>query len=517
MQQFSIDEARAAIGRQALMSALAGQYLVVMSYGPDTIISDEPYFSLMLLINTSSGKYIRRMWNRTVAQGEVTTIEQIVELCKIHFYQGRPCIGYPTVEINDAFQGYIISQTPVPRKISKLCHGVLSTTAGTEANCCPECYKLVGDGKEHDRIRLDDTEAGSDEEKVHPFAEVVEEEFESDENKDEVDPQEDAIEPRQDWDTGANQLQNIEKVSLHEVESQKGDIEGHQLQNDKLQCEWCDKVLTSHWGYTSHKKKWHAWGNFKCSECNFKAHFSIDLIKHKRETEKHISTLDIDCPLCKKSCSHEEIDSHYKTCYRQRLKRNEKKDYVCNICGKVLKSRSSFAFHKKSHLRADGVSDLQAGTTLYYYCEKCGSKFTGRKALNHHVRSVHNEEKYPCSKCPEVFKTHSILLKHKIVIHSKDEKYNCKHCGLRIGELSQLKAHERSHEDPKFKCRFCSKMIKSKTALESHERIHTGEKPFPCSICSAGFTSNSGLGQHMRGVHKIAARGGKLGWQKKPK
>ena len=65
MLQFSIDKARAAIGRQSLMSALAGQYLVVMSYGPDTIISDEPYFSLMLLINASSGKYIRRMWNRT--------------------------------------------------------------------------------------------------------------------------------------------------------------------------------------------------------------------------------------------------------------------------------------------------------------------------------------------------------------------------------------------------------------------------------------------------------------------
>ena len=44
------------------------------NYATDTIICDEPYFSLMLLINTNRGKYIRRMWNRTVAQGEVTTM-----------------------------------------------------------------------------------------------------------------------------------------------------------------------------------------------------------------------------------------------------------------------------------------------------------------------------------------------------------------------------------------------------------------------------------------------------------
>ena len=146
MIQFNVDEARAAIDRLALMSAPAGDYLIVMNYGPDLTISDEPYFSLMLLINTKSGKYIRRMWNQTVAQGEMTTVEQVVELCKIHFYQGRPCIGYPMGDINEEFHGFIISQTPVPRKISKSCHGLLSTTAGNDTSCCAECLKLKENG-----------------------------------------------------------------------------------------------------------------------------------------------------------------------------------------------------------------------------------------------------------------------------------------------------------------------------------------------------------------------------------
>ena len=59
----------------------------------------------------------------------------------------------------------------------------------------------------------------------------------------------------------------------------------------------------------------------------------------------------------------------------------------------------------------------------------------------------------------------------------------------------------------------CEKMFKSKQTLEAHEREHRGERPFPCSMCSAGFTSYHGLDQHVKGTHKIVGpKGGKAGW-----
>ena len=50
---------------------------------------------------------------------------------------------------------------------------------------------------------------------------------------------------------------------------------------------------------------------------------------------------------------------------------------------------------------------------------------------------------------------------------------------------------------PKSGSSICKKMFMSKKTLEAHERGHQGERPLPCSICSASFTSYHGHDQHM--------------------
>ena len=54
----------------------------------------------------------------------------------------------------------------------------------------------------------------------------------------------------------------------------------------------------------------------------------------------------------------------------------------------------------------------------------------------------------------------------------------CKTCGKRIANVTQLKMHMMVHEDPQFKCRYCGKMLKTAVNLEYHEREHRGEKPY---------------------------------------
>ena len=170
-----------------------------------------------------------------------------------------------------------------------------------------------------------------------------------------------------------------------------------------------------------------------------------------------------------------------------------------------------------THMRAEGIEESEAKVTLYHYCDKCGQRFHNKHQLIGHIRSVHDQIDYICTECPMTFKTQDKLYGHKKLVHSTDEKYNCKHCGKRFGQVNWARTHERSHENPQFQCRFCSKLFKSERSLEAHERVHTGEKAFSCKLCSAAFTWKGGLRQHEQGVHKIIGPKGGTGWLKKDK
>ena len=104
--------------------------------------------------------------------------------------------------------------------------------------------------------------------------------------------------------------------------------------------------------------------------------------------------------------------------------------------------------------------------------------------------------------------------RHRVTVHLREEyEKQCQKCGLKFRDAGGLNVHMLSHEEPQFKCSFCGKMFKRWYTLEAHERAHKGEKPFPCTICSASFTNQNNLSQHMKGVHKIVGpKGGKVGW-----
>ena len=155
---------------------------------------------------------------------------------------------------------------------------------------------------------------------------------------------------------------------------------------------------------------------------------------------------------------------------------------------------------------------------LWHYCDKCGQRFASKQGLIRHVKIEHEGLKEPPAKCPICllsFKSGSTMRRHKVVEH--DKKFQCKTCGHCCGSNNDLIIHLTKHEDPKFQCSYCEKKMKTKKKLTEHERLHTGEKPFPCPMCSAAFASTSSLLQHKRGVHKIAPRGGRTDWYRKEK
>ena len=91
--QFSLKEAVETCLRLGLNSVKLGGYLIVLNSDCDVVLCGEPYVALMLLFDLESGKFIARVWNKTVNVGEAVTKEQFGEACSSFFSQGRPCLG----------------------------------------------------------------------------------------------------------------------------------------------------------------------------------------------------------------------------------------------------------------------------------------------------------------------------------------------------------------------------------------------------------------------------------------
>ena len=52
--------------------------------------------------------------------------------------------------------------------------------------------------------------------------------------------------------------------------------------------------------------------------------------------------------------------------------------YKCDECDFASVYKDKYNTHVKIHLRAKGMTEEEANTTLYYYCDKCGKQFTNQ-------------------------------------------------------------------------------------------------------------------------------------------
>ena len=51
--------------------------------------------------------------------GKLKTVDQFLESCMKHFDQGHPCLGILDKKTEEENEKYVVSQTPLPRKIAK--------------------------------------------------------------------------------------------------------------------------------------------------------------------------------------------------------------------------------------------------------------------------------------------------------------------------------------------------------------------------------------------------------------
>lgn len=188
---------------------------------------------------------------------------------------------------------------------------------------------------------------------------------------------------------------------------------------------------------------------------------------------------------------------------------------MCDVCGKVMKNKSSLARHSFIHTGKKP-----------YACHLCELRFNRRDNLQHHLNRLHpngvaklekqrEEQAWLCAVCGKTFSCRSRLKTHE-VIHSGVKPYRCDLCPKAYMRTNDLEHHKKIvHVDGggelqrsgSLLCDLCGKEFRCRSQLAVHFQTHTGERPHLCDICGRKFGRQYQLKRHKILVHVNRADG----------
>lgn len=151
----------------------------------------------------------------------------------------------------------------------------------------------------------------------------------------------------------------------------------HYKEFHKLQCDICDKRMTSAFGYKYHMKTHVHMNGYKCPIKNC---FRSFLLRHllRKHIRNHYEPTVFPCNLCSSTFNNRDT-------LRYHLKKHfNKKDHLCTVCGKTF----YMAGHLTDHMyRHSGFKK--------FCCNICNKGFTTSTSLNKHtVRCTKKDSNY---------------------------------------------------------------------------------------------------------------------------
>lgn len=181
------------------------------------------------------------------------------------------------------------------------------------------------------------------------------------------------------------------------------------------------------------------------------------------------------------------------------------KNLICNMCNKVLKTKSSLLKHITSmHQKRKHVGAVSGfGCTRRYNCTSCSYSTPHSQTLVNHMRTHDGARPYHCQ-CGKSFTQSSSLSAHQKT-HSNVTYFTCSTCGKQFKHAYTLKKHSHVHENGKLVCNVCHKILKSKQSLQDHMYRHYNIRNYNCEDCGDTFVTSSELISH-RKKHNLGKR-----------
>lgn len=235
---------------------------------------------------------------------------------------------------------------------------------------------------------------------------------------------------------------------------------------------------------------------YKCSVCCGRFTTEEGLTKHVQL--HHPSPLTCDL------CGFTTANRHYMVSHMnhrhlpRKNKKDEVKNYVCQICAKTFMTKAVLRNHELIHLpekmykcsQCDKafaqLGGLRAHFTLkhiskIYKCKDCDREFDTQYKWKYHVQTVHMNlpaKIYTCPECKmeykikKYFKTHVCEHKKNKPVSTANKKYLCGQCDYRTQAQSFLDAHIASKHTGiyQFQCRYCGQKLAYNHSYRNHEK-----------------------------------------------
>ena len=450
----SVEKATKIIAELGLLSLQLGDYMVVVKPDFDLMLVGEPYVALMLLFNLRNGTFISRVWNQTVKSGNIADTKQLVGECINHFEQ-RPCIGCPDEESEiPTTSGFLISQTPVPRKISMGCRKVIEKDVDEGYKSCRECLALSNALDPQCKVEIMETE-----EKTEDFEEKIDDECVA-----QVSSAMDTSHNICDEDDNAECIplgENSILYSEHDSKETISKIKSNRWRNqiareltdgtrDFFECPWCDRKFPQKGSaFYIHRKMDHFWGKFWCLKCQFKANFAKDLKKHM-QNEDHTEESLANCPQCKKRFNFLLLEPHYEACIISTIKK----------------------------MNRWGVGREVAPKEKCPWCEEYFVQ--GSKTLEFHKKREHLWGDFKCADCDFQANFAKNLIEHvERETHDDKQKVTCPRCQRRF-MLNDIESHsgDCTTRETFFKCPWCPSMFTCDPKINWRNRFTRSSGPF---------------------------------------
>ena len=533
--QVNLKDVKCAIDSLSLAAIRIGNYIVLLKSDFDLNICGEPYISLMLLLNMRSGRYFARLWGETIASGTAIERTQILEVCSTHFCQGIPCLGLLEKKGEKLLGGkFLVSHTPVRRKVAKTCNKFIGKDSGDNLRTCPECLRLEDLDKIGPNVEvkaeletadtIEENEMETSETLVDLEQSDCKEEYVCDASVDLDIPEEEEDDYktkksgvwkiftdlgngkatcklcRKDISRGAgggtsNFIKHIKKKhnqsgfltqdfrcenGVKAENGAGGPIECLIKRNKdgSAECPICQLIVPSAiGGIFRHMKTEHYWGRFKCNQCRTKLESASDLLKHIAEHE-HTEKPLVLCPCCKKKRHVDEIQSHYENCVKAIGIKTQ-----CLDCGKGV---YNIAKHKRE---ACPKREKVPWKTHLFSCLQCGATVLCASELVKHMKEQdHNENPFAlCPSCNKRIEINEIQSHYEMCVDGNQE--NSKLGGKTYKGIKYVRGSKN--------CLWCTRVYTEPKALKRHMKTKHFWGRFKCRQCGTPTEFATDLIEHM--------------------